>query len=464
MTDLFGFEKKNVIPKLSNLKLTEEAFHEFSKILTESLQENDVEEKTISLISDRIFEIKNIVLHPTLIPPSEDEIILKIKHEIIDQIPDYLSLLLMKSILNFEKKNYELSIQFLYDCLKQMLCVEFLKKKHIPYSESSSLLEIAEIVQNHFSSFNDDIFYSIKCISEIHDNPFFFTESTESAFNYSLPIFNCYLSYRFENIHTIEEKVVSDVSSVVKQERIQYLSTVPKSITNSIGIEFVLIPEGEFVMGCIEKNNDTDPNETPPHKVRITKPFYMAKFPTTQGEWKQLMQNNPSFFNKLGNRAPVEKVSWNQVNLFIQALNDKEGYSSWNGYRLPTEAEWEYACRAGTLTRFYFGNNFQQLDEHAWILSNSSRTSHIVGLKIPNPWGLYDMLGNVKEWCQDYYQSDYYNGSPLNDPKGPKTGLSRVLRGGSWHTLDRKIKPSSRWEYPPGASTSFIGFRLIKIL
>ena len=153
--------------------------------------------------------------------------------------------------------------------------------------------------------------------------------------------------------------------------------------TNSIGMEFTLIPTG--TLPYISRTFT-------PHKT-FSKPFYLGTYEVTQAQWEAVMGNNPAKFK--GRHNPVEMVSWDDVQAFIKALNTKEGHSR---YRLPTEAEWEYAARAGTTTDFSFGDNYRFLDQYAWFMDNSDRTTHPVGQKTPNPWGLYDMHGNVKEW------------------------------------------------------------------
>jgi len=173
--------------------------------------------------------------------------------------------------------------------------------------------------------------------------------------------------------------------------------------TNSIGMKFTLIPVGEFMMGSEEFKWSR-----PVHSVKIQTSFYLGIYQVTQREWKAIMGNNPSEFN--GNDLPVESISWNEVQDFIKKLNEKEGT---NKHRLPTEAEWEYAARAGTTTRYSFGDDDSKLGEYAWYSENSGDKTHPVGKKGANPWGLYDVHGNVWEWVQDPWH-DTYNGAPAD--------------------------------------------------
>jgi formylglycine-generating enzyme required for sulfatase activity len=181
-------------------------------------------------------------------------------------------------------------------------------------------------------------------------------------------------------------------------------------------INFARISAGEFQMGF---GNSGD--ESPVHRVKISRDFEMGKCEVTQAQWQAVMSNNPSSFK--GDNLPVENVSWNDAQEFIRKLNQADSKYQ---YRLPTEAEWEYACRAGT-TGDYAGN----LDDMAWYSNNSGSKTHAVGQKQANKWGLYDMHGNVWEWCQDWYDSNYYRQSPGADPTGPTAGSIRVYRGGS---------------------------------
>ena len=235
----------------------------------------------------------------------------------------------------------------------------------------------------------------------------------------------------------------------------------PQTHTNSIGMEFVLIPAGTFEMGCSSDSEGCDDNEKPRHKVRLSKPFYLGKYEVTQRQWEAVMGNNPSKFK--GPDRPVETVSWTDVQEFIKRLNAKEGHTR---YRLPTEAEWEYAARAGSTTAYSFGNNIIEVSlsdfvlvSYAWYRDNSEET-HPVGQMPPNAWGLHDMHGNVWEWVQDWYGDDYSAGAVV-DPQGPTTGDFRVLRGGSWSFDAWNCRSACRiGGEPDDDCDESIGFRL----
>ncbi len=176
----------------------------------------------------------------------------------------------------------------------------------------------------------------------------------------------------------------------------------------------------------------------------------------TQKQWKAVMGSNPSYFK--GDDLPVEKVSWDDAQELIRKLNQREGGDT---YRLPTEAEWEYACRAGTTTRFSFGDDESRMGEYAWYVGNSRDRTHPVAQKEPNSWGLYDMHGNVREWCQDRY-GDYPLSSVI-DPKGPSGGSGRVYRGGSWrYEPRRRVRSAYRNWYNPDFRYIDLGFRLLR--
>ena len=257
-----------------------------------------------------------------------------------------------------------------------------------------------------------------------------------------------------------------------------------KQMTNRLGMEFVLIPAGRFQMGCSQTEAEqayrkfsvvfkdaklewfTD--AVPAHEVSITKPFYLGKYEVTQGQWEAVMGSNPSNFK--GANLPVERVSWEDCQEFIRKLNAKgEGE-----YRLPSEAEWEYACRAGTTGEYagsldgmgwYYENSGERrLSDENWPKesdTNKCRT-HPVGQKSPNAWGIYDMHGNVWEWCQDWYDEKYYGKSPGSDPTGPSGGTSRVIRGGGWNDAAPGCRSAYRTRLTPDARNYLLGFRLVR--
>jgi len=218
-------------------------------------------------------------------------------------------------------------------------------------------------------------------------------------------------------------------------------------------MEFVSIPAGKFTMGCSAGDSQCSGDENPRHEVMISRSFELGKFEVTQGQWVKVMGSNPSRFTG-DDRLPVENVSWNDAQAFIAKLNAlNDGYR----YRLPTEAEWEYAARGGTA-----GSQDGNLDAIAWYDSNSGSKTHPVGQKQANGYDLYDMLGNVWEWCSDWYGENYYGSSPTADSKGPSSGQYRVLRGGSWSYGSWVARVSLRyWSYPVIRSFS-IGFRVCR--
>ncbi len=246
------------------------------------------------------------------------------------------------------------------------------------------------------------------------------------------------------------------ITATVSPTSIAVSSADQKSITNSIGMEFVLIPAGEFNMGSPSNEVGIDNEESPVHRVKIANGFYIGKYEVTQKQWRKVMENNPSNFK--GDNLPVEQVSWNDAQDFIKKLNEKEGA---NKYRLPSEAEWEYAARAGTKTSYSFGDDESKLGDYAWYDANSGSKTHDVGQKKPNPWGLYDMHGNVWEWVQDSYYSNY-NGAPTDGSAWEGDVSDRVRRGGSWNFNTWGCRSAFRDDFAPAYRYFNLGFRLVR--
>ena len=225
-----------------------------------------------------------------------------------------------------------------------------------------------------------------------------------------------------------------------------------------------VIPAGEFMMGSVESpRSDTD--ERPQHRVRITRAFYLGTTEVTQGQWEAVMGTRPWEDHehvKEGKDYAATCMNWEDAQAFCRKLSEKDGAA----YRLPTEAEWEYACRAGTTTMYYFGDDASRLGDYAWFDDNAGdvgeRYAHQVGQKKANAFGLYDMHGNVYERCQDWYAEDYYANSPPADPPGAATGSFRVGRGGGWYIVARCCRSASRTWYAPSRRDYFLGFRVAR--
>jgi formylglycine-generating enzyme required for sulfatase activity len=295
---------------------------------------------------------------------------------------------------------------------------------------------------------------------------------------------------------------------------------VEVQIENSIGMKLRLIPPGEFMMGSSESEEGRRDDEGPQHRVQITRPFYLGKSPVTLGEFRAFVnatgyetdaeregwglevsviqriasgeigpeelrkraeanadlnvssasEENTEFVRAFVSRGaswrspgmkqledhPVLNVSWDDAVAYCKWLSEVEGRE----YRLPTEAEWEYSCRGGTTTRYHFGDDAGVLGEYAWYLENSEFRPHPVGQKRPNAWGLYDLHGNVLEWCSDWHSADYYANSPLEDPTGPESGSIRVCRGGSWFSTARFCHSAHRGSGGPRSRGHYLGFRV----
>ena len=224
------------------------------------------------------------------------------------------------------------------------------------------------------------------------------------------------------------------------------------AIVNSIDIVLVPIPAGVFMMGSPESEAGRRDNETQ-HRVQITQPFYLSVHEVTQAQYVRVMGNNPS--SSKGDTKPVEMMSWNDAVEFCRKLSEQEGVE----YRLPTEAEWEYACRAGTTTTYSFRDDDSQLGKYAWYGDNAGGETHVVGQKLPNTWGLYDINGNVDEWCQDWYAK--YDGDKI-DPTGPASGVYRVLRGGQFGDPPVVVRSAYRGNHHPNLRVHLVGCRLAR--
>ncbi|MBD3266921.1 SUMF1/EgtB/PvdO family nonheme iron enzyme [bacterium] len=234
-----------------------------------------------------------------------------------------------------------------------------------------------------------------------------------------------------------------------------------------------LIPPGTYQMGCPADERSAVGREWPPHMVTISKAFYLGVYEVTQAQWHAVMGTRPAKDYGTGNNHPIYNVTWNDGQAFMQRLNEL----GQGRFRLPTEAEWEYACRAGTTTRFSFGdalecNDIREyeplLDRYMWWGGNNGKQGYAegtkeVGLKLPNPWGLYDIHGNVWEWCADWWETASHRG-PQIDPQGPETGTHKVMRGGAWESHALHLRSADRSPIPPDSLQygRLIGLRLAR--
>ncbi len=238
--------------------------------------------------------------------------------------------------------------------------------------------------------------------------------------------------------------------------------TLPENFINSAEMEFILVPPGEFDMGSSMREKRRKLWESPVHRVKLEKPFYLGKYPVIQAQWQRIMGNNPSYFK--GDGLPVENVSWEEVQEFLRKLNEMENVRS---YRLPTEAEWECTARAGTTTVYSFGEEATKLYEYAWFLKNSELRTHPTGLKKPNPWGFYDMYGNVGEWVQDEYHISYKgapsDGSAWENPFSSALSKPvRIRRGGGWNGNAGCCRSAERLFAAQDRRFNSLGFRVAK--
>lgn len=235
------------------------------------------------------------------------------------------------------------------------------------------------------------------------------------------------------------------------------LKEIAVDLGGKVMLEMVLIPAGEFLMGAPESDKDSSGGADPRHRVRITKPFYLGKYEVTQEQWQAVMASNPSSF--VGPKNPVDQVSWEDCRQFLDSLNAKFGAGR-GKFQLPSEAQWEYACRAGNSTRYCFGDDESGLSEYAWYGERSGGHTHPVGEKKANAWGLHDMHGNVWEWCADWYDRAYYANAAEEDPTGPPKGTRRVRRGGCWYGPARYCRSAHRYYQDPGHRDDLLGLRV----
>ena len=272
-----------------------------------------------------------------------------------------------------------------------------------------------------------------------------------------LSLFGCMLAYQF--FDDADEGRSSRVDGANGGDATHSLN----EITNSIGMQLVLIPAGEFSMGDTASHSGFD-DERPQHRVTITKPFYMGAHEVTQKEYAAVMGNNPSFFK--GDDRPVESVSWNDAVEFCRKLGVQENVV----YRLPTEAEWEFACRAGSSTSWHFGDDANMLTDYAWSDDTADGTTREVGQLKPNGFGLFDFNGNVAEWCSDWYSFVYYSKSSPADPQGPNDsnakglGNAKVVRGGSWDSTAATCRAAYRGSNLMTDGNSRTGFRVVRVV
>jgi len=268
---------------------------------------------------------------------------------------------------------------------------------------------------------------------------------------------------RFVDLHKVDDVARAGATLMLKkiEDALMKLGPEPKSSPASLTLDLgkgvtmklVLIRPGRFMMGSPDSELGRGDKEGPQHEVVIAKPFYLGVTEVTQAQYEAVMGTNPSQFK--GPTNPVESVSWNDAVEFCRKLSEKTRKT----FRLPTEAEREYACRAGSKTRFSFGDSESVLGEYAWYASNSGGKTHPVGQKKPNPWGLYDMHGNVAEWCADWYAD--YPKAAVTDHQGPASGTYRVLRGGSWYPTPDGCRSAFRNYGTPGIRYNVFGFRVV---
>lgn len=235
------------------------------------------------------------------------------------------------------------------------------------------------------------------------------------------------------------------------------ISSSQADVLRAIENNMIRVEGGSFAMGCADETDSACYYwEKPMHKVKLTT-YYIAKYPVTQKEWFAVVGDKP-WFTKECPDCPVENVSWYDAQIFLSKLNQLTG----KFYRLPTEAEWEYAARGGVKSKDYLYAGSNDINAVAWYEGNSNKISHPVGGKLPNELGLYDMSGNVFQWCSDWFDDKYYSKSPEENPQGPGRDSYRTCRGGSWWSEEKECRVAHRDRYPPDARDDDVGFRIAK--
>lgn len=302
---------------------------------------------------------------------------------------------------------------------KEILYANYLKRPIIP-------------VKLDDSEYNDEVLFDLNHIHYID-----YTRRNPEAIKGLLETLQAIIPK-----HEPESPIISPVSS-----------KDASPIINRIISNMVYVEGGTFSMGASLNDKESFDNEKPKHRVNISS-FHIGRYTVTQEEWEEVMGNNPSSWK--GEKFPVEKVTYNDCQEFIKKLNKLTGKK----FRLPTEAEWEYAARGGSKSMDYLYSGSNNLSEVGWYLENSGNRPHEVGKRLPNELGLYDMSGNVYEWCEDWYDANFYKKSRLQNPAGPVAGVRRVARGGSWRSKSKYSRITNRAPVKPGYGALNIGLRL----
>jgi formylglycine-generating enzyme required for sulfatase activity len=343
----------------------------------------------------------------------------------------------VRSLIRITSKEFESNCDILIQKLEKGMCPTL-------YCESLTILK--KYYENPSS------------LSDIDNNMLFFLKSLLDD-KFSVEVYAT-------SVQRLKKK--NDKCHKNGQETYKFVDKIHETFKSPFtDMEFVLIPAGEFIMGSPSEEQGRYDNENPLHRVKIKKPFYMGKYPVTQKKWEKVMESNPSHFKGDNDNRPVECVSWYDVQEFIKKLNIMEEAAPYclpPKYRLPSEAEWEYACRAGTKTRYSFSDDELNLSEYAWYKNNSDGQTQPVGQMEPNSWGLHDMHGSVWEWVQDSSHDSYKGAHSDGSAWEEGYGSLRMLRGGSWNTHARLCRSAVRFGYFPDNRNFHLGFRLLRDL